>query len=74
MLKRIGLLGLLVATVPMLGCGSNAKEIAPATEEAEMDPEVMDKMAMESMKHMPPEQQAEMKKQLEAQKKARDSQ
>ena len=69
MLKKLGLLGLLLAALPMLGCGGAAKEIEATTEEAPMDQEVMNKMAAESMSRMPPEQQAEMKKQLEAQKK-----
>ncbi|MBP89162.1 MAG: hypothetical protein CMJ64_21000 [Planctomycetaceae bacterium] len=68
MLKKLGLFGLLVASLPIFGCGRGSKEIEATNEEAPMDQEMMNKMAEESLKHMPPEQQAKMKKQLEAQK------
>lgn len=69
MLKKLGLLGLMVASIAMFGCGGASKEIEATTEEAAMDPEVEKNMALESMSRMPPAQQAEMKKQMEAQKK-----
>jgi len=48
-----------------LGCGDGA--VAPTAEEAPMDAGVMQDMAAESLKHMPPEQQKAMKAQMEAQ-------